>query len=62
MESVGFEVKEFRPDINVEEEYLNEFLGRLRQARKSRYRNYPAEELRSILGFFFVVKKPIAEG
>jgi SAM-dependent methyltransferase len=62
LESVGFEVKEFRPDIFVEEEYLSEFLGRLRQARKSRYREYPAEELRSILGFFFVVKKPIARG
>jgi SAM-dependent methyltransferase len=62
LESVGFEVKEFRPDIFVEEEYLSEFLGRLRQARKSRYRKYPAEELRSILGFFFVVKKPTAEG
>jgi SAM-dependent methyltransferase len=62
LESVGFEVKEFRPDINVEEEYLSEFLGRLRQARKSKYREYPAEELRSILAFFFVVKKPTARG
>jgi SAM-dependent methyltransferase len=58
LELVGFEVREFRPDIFTEEEYLTEFLGRLRQTRKSRYRDYPAEDLRFISGRFYVVKKP----
>jgi glycosyltransferase involved in cell wall biosynthesis/SAM-dependent methyltransferase len=56
-ESVGFEVKEFRPDIFVEEEYLQEFLGRLRQAGKSRYVDYDGEDLRHVSGLFIVVKK-----
>jgi glycosyltransferase involved in cell wall biosynthesis/SAM-dependent methyltransferase len=56
-ESVGFEVKEFRPDIFVEEEYLQEFLGRLRRARKSRYVNYDVEDLRHVSGLFILVKK-----
>ncbi len=58
LELSGFEVKEFRPDIFTEEEYLIEFLERLRQARKSRYCDYPAENLRFLSGRFHVVKKP----
>jgi hypothetical protein len=57
-EQDGFEVREFRLDILMEEEYLTEFLGRLRQARKSRYRDYPAEDLSFVSGRFEVVKKP----
>jgi hypothetical protein len=57
LEAVGFEVKEFRPDIFAEEEYLNEFLERLRQAKKSQYRNFSAEDLRCVSGLFIVVKK-----
>jgi SAM-dependent methyltransferase len=57
LESVGFEVKEFRPNIVVEEEYLAEFLPRLRQAKKSRYRDYNAEDLRYISGLFIVERK-----
>jgi SAM-dependent methyltransferase len=56
-ESAGFEVKEFRPDIFVEEEYLTEFLERLRQAKKSRYADYDPEDLRHVSGLFMVVKK-----
>jgi SAM-dependent methyltransferase len=58
MEAVGFEVREFRPDLYAEEEYLKEFLGRLRQAKKSRYRKFSAEDLRYISGLFIVVRKP----
>ena len=57
LEVVGFEVKEFCPDIFTDEEYLTEFLVRLRQARKSRYCDYPAEDLRFVSGRFFVVRK-----
>jgi SAM-dependent methyltransferase len=56
-ESVGFEVKEFRPDIFAEEEYLTEFMERLRQAKKSHYVDYGAEDLRHVSGLFIVVKK-----
>ncbi len=59
MESVGFEVKEFNPDIDVEEGYLREFLERLRRARKSRYRRYDAESLRYTSGLFIAVRKPV---
>jgi ubiquinone/menaquinone biosynthesis C-methylase UbiE len=58
LELAGFEVREFRPDIFTEEEYLTEFLERLRQARKSRYCDYPGDDLRFISGRFYVVKKP----
>jgi SAM-dependent methyltransferase len=57
LELVGFEVNNLHPILSIEEEYLAEFLGRLRQARKSRYRNYPAEDLRLMIGRFNVVKK-----
>jgi hypothetical protein len=53
----GFEVKIFQPNIFTTDEYLNEFLGRLRQASTSRYRDYPAEDLRFLSGLFYVVKK-----
>jgi SAM-dependent methyltransferase len=57
-ELVGFKVREFKPDIYVEEEYLKEFLGRLRQTKKSRYRDYDPEDLRYVSGFFIVVRMP----
>ena len=57
LESAGFEVREFQPDIYAEEEYLREFLGRLRRAKKSRYRNYSTEDLRNVSGLFIVVRK-----
>jgi glycosyltransferase involved in cell wall biosynthesis/SAM-dependent methyltransferase len=58
LESVGFEVREFQPNIYADEEYLAEFLGRLRQAKKSRYSDYNAADLRNISGLFSVRKKP----
>ena len=58
LESVGFEVREFQPNIYADEEYLAEFLGLLRQAKKSRYRDYNAADLRNISGLFSVRKKP----
>jgi SAM-dependent methyltransferase len=57
LEHAGFEVRDFRPDIFVDEEYLEEFLGRLRQARKSPYRDYPAEDLRPLSGLLYVVRQ-----
>ena len=57
LELVGFEIKDLQPISFVEEDYFNEFLGRLRQARKSRYRDYPPEDLRLISGSFIVIKK-----
>lgn len=57
-EAAGFEVKEFRSDMIVDEEYLTDFMGRLRQARKSGYRNYNAEDFREASGLFIVVRKP----
>lgn len=63
LERAGFEVKEFRdPDVFTEEEYLTEFLGRLRKTRKSRYRHCPVENLRVLTGRFITVKKPVAKG
>jgi hypothetical protein len=56
-ESVGFEVKDFHPNIVVDEKYLTEFLWRLRQTPKSRYRDFPVEGLRFVSGRFLVVKK-----
>jgi SAM-dependent methyltransferase len=57
LELAGFDVKEFRPDINADEEYLQDFLLRLRQAKKSRYRHFNAEDLRKVSGLFIVVRK-----
>ena len=63
LELAGFEVREFRdPDIFTDEEYLTEFLRRLRKTRKSRYRDCPVENLRVLTGRFITVKKPIAKG
>lgn len=56
-ELVGFEVKDLHPIFYIDEDYLAEFLGRLRQGRKSRYRDYPVEDLRLIVGSFIVIKK-----
>ena len=52
----GFHVKEFQPNGFTEEKYLAEFTRRLRKARKSRYRDYPAEDLRCV-GAFFILEK-----
>jgi SAM-dependent methyltransferase len=57
-EEAGFVVNEFRPDLYAEAEYLAEFLTRLRQARKSRYRHYRAEDIREISGLFVLEKRP----
>jgi hypothetical protein len=58
LEKAGFEVREFRDsDVYTEEEYLTEFMRRLRKTRKSRYRNCPAENLRVLSGRFVTVKK-----
>ncbi len=57
MELAGFRVKECLSNAFVEEKYLTEFLGRLRKARKSAYRHYPAEDLRCLSGFFILVKE-----
>ena len=61
-ESAGFEVIKVLPDIFVDEEYLNEFLGRLRQTRRSHYRTYIPEDLRLLSCRFIVVKKPPSTG
>jgi len=57
LEQVGFAVKEFRPNHLTPEDYLSEFLGQLRGARKSRYCDYPAEDLQCLGGFFVLVKE-----
>jgi SAM-dependent methyltransferase len=57
LELAGFEVRIFQPNMLAEEEYFTEFLGRLRQASSSRYREYPAEHLRPISGLFSAVRK-----
>jgi SAM-dependent methyltransferase len=57
-EEAGFVVNEFRPDLHAEAAYLAEFLTRLRQARKSRYRRYRAEDIREISGLFVLEKQP----
>jgi SAM-dependent methyltransferase len=58
LESVGFEITDFLPNLDVEEGYLKEFLERLRQAKKSRYCNYRAEDLRCASAIFIVGRKP----
>ncbi|MFZ2089337.1 MAG: methyltransferase domain-containing protein [Desulfobaccales bacterium] len=57
-ERVGFEVIRFMPNLDAEAAYLADFLRRLPQARKSRYRDYKAEDLNEISGLFTVAKKP----
>jgi SAM-dependent methyltransferase len=57
LEQAGFAVRDFRPDIFADEEYLEEFLVRLRQARKSPYRDYAAEDLRPLSGLWYVVRQ-----
>jgi SAM-dependent methyltransferase len=57
LEQAGFAVRDFRPDIFADEEYLAEFLVRLRQARKSPYRDFPAEDLRPLSGLWYVVRQ-----
>jgi SAM-dependent methyltransferase len=59
LEKAGFEVRKFQPDMYAEEEYLKEFLVRLRQAKESRYRYYRAEDLRSVSGLFIMLRKPL---
>jgi hypothetical protein len=61
-EQLGFEVIRFMPNLFAEDEYLADFLERLRQARKSRYRDFKAEDLREISGLFTVVKKSHSGG
>jgi SAM-dependent methyltransferase len=61
LESAGFEIKEFLPHIFTDEEYLAKLLKRLRQARKSRYCDFPGEELRDLVGRFLVVKKEVGQ-
>jgi SAM-dependent methyltransferase len=56
MELVGFRVEEFLENSSADEKYLSEFLGRLRKARKSSYRDCPAENLRCLSGFFVLEK------
>lgn len=58
LELVGFEVLDVHPILFIEEDYLAEFLPRLRQARRSRYRDYPVEDLRLGSGSFLMVKNP----
>ncbi len=57
LEQVGFAIKDLQPITLVEDEYLAEFLERLRQAPKSRYRDYPVEDLRLMVGTFIVIKQ-----
>lgn len=62
LESAGFEVREFRDsDVFTKEEYLTEFLKRLRKTRKSRYCDCPVEHLRVLTGRFITVRKPRAK-
>jgi len=56
LELAGFEVREFVPYIFTDEDYLTEFLERLRQARESRYHDYPAEDLRCLGGRFILAR------
>lgn len=58
-EEAGFAIKEIRTDLYAAEDYLADFLPRLRQARKSRYRHYRAEDLREISNLFAVVKQKV---
>jgi SAM-dependent methyltransferase len=57
LEQVGFATQEFRPNEFAPQEYLTEFLGRLRQAGRSRYCDYPAEDIQCLGGFFVLVKE-----
>ena len=61
-EQVGFEVIRFMPNLYAEEEYLTDFMERLRQARKSRYCDFQAEDLQEISGLFTIVKKSHSGG
>jgi SAM-dependent methyltransferase len=53
---VGFEVLDFAGTVFAETEYLQRFLPRLRRACGSRYRGWPATELRTVSGFCRVRK------
>jgi SAM-dependent methyltransferase len=55
----GFEVRIFQPNLFTDDEYLREFIGRLRQAGSSRYRDYAADDLRAISGLFLTVRRPL---
>jgi SAM-dependent methyltransferase len=57
LDLAGFEVRVFRPNLFTDDEYLRKFLGHLRKASSSRYRDYPADDLRIISGLFLAVKK-----
>src|SRR5262249_3479026 len=52
----GFGLLDFTGTIFTETEYLDDFLPRLRAARRSRYRSWPTEGLRVTSGFFRVRK------
>jgi SAM-dependent methyltransferase len=52
----GFEIVDCSADIEVDPAYLESFVPKLR-ASKSRYRNWPAEDLKT-LGARFVLRKP----
>jgi ubiquinone/menaquinone biosynthesis C-methylase UbiE len=58
-EQAGFRVKEFRPTEFVGQEYLTGLLRRLGRAGKSRYCNYPVEDLNYLGGFFILEKEHI---
>lgn len=57
IEKSGFVVERFVPNMFVDDEYLDEFMPRLRECQDSKYSNYSSEDLKVISGQFYLVKK-----
>ena len=55
-EDAGFQVLGFDPNIVASDEYLDDFLPRLRAATTSQYRDFPAAELTAVSGRFLLRK------
>ncbi len=58
--AAGFTVLSFAPDIFSEPAYLKEFVPRLRESQRSRYRDWSVEDFQAVSGFFRVRKPPLA--
>lgn len=55
-EGAGFQIHRFDPNMVASQEYLDEFLPRLRAARTSQYRDFPATDLAAVSGRFYLRK------
>ncbi len=56
MEKAGFVIEKFTPNMFAEEKYLDEFIKRLREAKKSQYKSRSRDDIKVLGGLFHLYK------